>query len=452
MATETAVAMAAATGRILVLPPMQTMNKLNSTHNGQKAQFQLQDFFDLPSMQQKIPSLEIISMKEFLNREGLAGHLHIHAASGDNSLHFPPHNRTNWDGMLLNSDGGGKMELFQWLRTVTRTVDWDCDKCIAGFPMHSETTNNLQSIFDQSMASIANKDRRTHVLSYNGHPTPVDASTDQRLLEVISSRSDLCLYDESMQQEKVITLMGDNNSKARMLVHFYAFLFFESWQQDLWTKRLIRDHLRYKDEIMCAAARVVEALRCKAKRDGNSNGNFYSMHVRRGDFQEQFRDTRADPTKLLQQVQDVFPKNATIYIATDEKDLHMFDVFRQHFHVFFLSDFSDILLASLNTNFHGMVEELVASRGSIFMGTFYSTFTGYINRLRGYHSQKEMTVGYENGELQSFYLVPTKKRNVLREYQAIQPPVWAREYPIAWRDIDRRLDSTKYLRRGDKHH
>ena len=34
---------------------------------------------------------------------------------------------------------------------------------------------------------------------------------------------------------------------------------------DLWMKRFMRDHVRYVDEIQCAAARVVQAMRQKAK-------------------------------------------------------------------------------------------------------------------------------------------------------------------------------------------
>jgi hypothetical protein len=40
--------------------------------------------------------------------------------------------------------------------------------------------------------------------------------------------------------------MGDNASGARLLVHFYAYLFFEDWRADVWTKRYVRvscDHL-----------------------------------------------------------------------------------------------------------------------------------------------------------------------------------------------------------------
>ncbi len=71
---------------------------------------------------------------------------------------------------------------------------------------------------------------------------------------------------------------------------FPAFIFFADWRQDLWSKRFVRDHLRYVDEIMCAAARVVEAVRVHARKNEKHNasrddGIYDSMHVRRGDFQ-----------------------------------------------------------------------------------------------------------------------------------------------------------------------
>jgi hypothetical protein len=84
----------------------------------------------------------------------------------------------------------------------------------------------------------------------------------------------------------------------------------------------------------------------------------------------------------------------------------------------------------------GMVDQLVASRGRTFVGAYFSTFTGYINRLRGYHSQKDRLLGYEMGELNSYYYVPLAMKNDLRKYTPIRPPMWSREFPVAWRDID----------------
>jgi hypothetical protein len=84
----------------------------------------------------------------------------------------------------------------------------------------------------------------------------------------------------------------------------------------------------------------------------------------------------------------------------------------------------------LNTNFYGMMDQLIASKGKVFAGTYYSTFTGYINRLRGYRSQKEKLPGYEMGQIDSYYIVPKDTKYVVKEYRAPYPPYWSREFPL----------------------
>jgi hypothetical protein len=48
-------------------------------------------------------------------------------------------------------------------------------------------------------------------------------------------------------------------------------------------------------------------------------------------------------------------------------------------------------LKGVNPNLFGMVESIVCSRAAVFAGTYFSTFTGYIHRLRGYHGLGEQT-------------------------------------------------------------
>ena len=67
---------------------------------------------------------------------------------------------------------------------------------------------------------------------------------------------------------------------------------------------------------------------------------------------------------------------------------------------------------------------------------------GYINRVRGYHAQKDRAFGYEHGMIDSFYYTPEDdrwlkpKRNIMRSYHAIRQGFWSQEFPVAWRDID----------------
>lgn len=236
--------MALAMGRTLVLPPEQGMYLLGSKHGGQKHKFTFKDFFHFDSVEMEHPALNVITFEEFLKREAMSGNLKD-PITGQPS--FPPQNITNWDGRLHNYEAG-KKGVFPWLRKVTRSLDWDWGKCIAGFPKTpgAEGTASLKAVFGKSQ-DITAIDVNARIQSFNGNPTPVDAPPEARMKELLSSRRNICIYDETLQLQKFVHLMGDNDSKARMLTHFYAFLFFEDWQHDLWTKRFVRDHLRYID-------------------------------------------------------------------------------------------------------------------------------------------------------------------------------------------------------------
>lgn len=435
MAMETAVTMALAMGRILVLPPEQGMYLLHKKDGGQKHLFTFKDFFHFDSVEIEHPNLEVIDFEEFLKREAMTGKL-IDPATGKPS--YPPNNRTKWDGKFLNYEAG-KKGVFPWLRTVTKKVDWNWDQCLASFPAEAgpAAAQRLQDSLNKAQEEIKNIPAQSRIQSYTNKPTPVDAPVEKRIQELLATRKSLCIYDDSFQQARVVHLMGDNDSGARMLSHFYAFLFFEDWKHDQWIKRFVRDHLRYVDEIQCAAARYVEFLRMKARQFGNAKGEFYTMHVRRGDFQ--YKETRIEADQILANIRDIIPKGSVLYVASDEKSHTFFNDFGKDYKIYFL-DSNPPLYQGLNSNFYGMLDQLIASKGKVFSGTFFSTFTGYINRLRGYHSQQDKTPGYEIGQLESYYHVPLGQKQAVKEYRSVHPPYWAREFPIGWRDIDKSVD------------
>jgi len=89
-------------------------------------------------------------------------------------------------------------------------------------------------------------------------------------------------------------------------------------------------------------------------------------------------------------------------------------------------------------NYYGMIDQLVASRGRLFFGCWFSTFTGYIMRIRGYHSTKDKAPGYEHGELPTTYYYVTKdKQHEMHKYAPLRGGFFSREYPTSWRDIDK---------------
>lgn len=425
MAMETVVAMAHAMGRTLVLPPEQ---RLLFPDLGEKAKFTFGDFFHFDSVAHEHVGIDVISFDEFLRREALTGKLRDKQTG---QISYPPDNRPKWDGEGVNP-------ILLWMQSVSAAPIWNFDECVVAFPANpgAEGDEYLQRLNATLASILADMPMGERILSFRGLPTPVDAKPESRLRELIAHRTKLCFYDSSLQDEKVLHLMGASHSQSRLLVHFYAFLFFEDWRHDLWTKRFIRDHLRYVDEIQCAAARVVHALRKKSRENGHG-GLFDAMHIRRGDFQ--YTDTRLEAPTLYNISREVLVPNTTLYIATDERNKTFFDVFRARHKVYFFEDF-EYLVAGIQTNYYGMIDQRITTMGETFIGTYYSTFSGYINRMRGYRSQQNKADGHDMGKIQSFYPVPSDHRHVMQQYMPIFPPIWAMEYAIGWRDIDRSLD------------
>ncbi len=424
MSMETATALAHAMGRILVLPPEQNMYLLGQDKLKKNNRFTFHKFFPFDAISKEHEAVDVISMEEFLETEVMTGNL----KDKNGKSVFPPNNQTTWEGMVHK----GK-KYWHWLRSVTAASKWDFSKCVVVFPEKpgAEAVKGMQKIYDKM-----DMEKQNHRLwkEYQGNPRKVDSSPEDRLHEMLSFRREICMYNETLQDAKVMHFMGDNNSGARLLVHFYAFLYFQDWKQDLWTKRYVRDHLRYIDAIQCGAASIVHAVRQKAIENGNPDGHYDSMHIRRGDFQ--YKQTRISAEEIYSNIAEKFTENSTVFIATDERNNTFFDPLRKHYHLYFLDDFLHLLPKSFNRNYYGMLDQRIASRGRIFFGAFFSTFTGYINRMRGYHSQKEKSEGYLDGKLESYFYVPRENRDDISIYSSLRGPLWGREFPTAWRQID----------------
>ena len=194
------------------------------------------------------------------------------------------------------------------------------------------------------------------------------------------------------------------------------------------------------DEIVCAAARIVEAVRKRAKAHSaeNTQGEYDSFHVRRGDFQ--YEGVKIDADKLHAESKDVLAAGpgsyGSLYIATDERKKEFFNIFKDNYDVTFLDDYMH-LIKGVNPNYYGMLDQLVAYKGRIFYGTWFSTLSGYVNRMRGYYSAKEKLDGYELGHVQSWYFTPKAKKAQMTKYFPVKKPIYMREFPVSWRDIDK---------------
>lgn len=356
-------------------------------------------------------------MEEFISREKLS----------------PTKNETDWDGSL-ESDA-----LWDYLETISYVPkSWNRNECVVAFPSTNDVDDNkgLIDILNDIMNKVDGRPFPHH-LDYQGKPISPNAPTIERLREILAGRSKLCLYTDEMESSPIIHL-PTKPPHQRLLTHFYSFVFFEDWAQNTWTNRLVRDHLRYSDEIMCAAARVIEAIRQSSYSRNNPSGIYHSLHIRKKDFHPREKKSSLSPSDVLESLSNI-EAGSVIFFATDDYDEDFFQAISEKYELYSLQNFLD-LVQGLNPNYFGMIEQIIAARAESFHGTFYSTFSGYINRLRGYYNTRDNLEGSKDGILPNSYYMPSEFHNENRIYKAVQKPFFSREFSIAWRDINNGID------------
>ena len=64
-------------------------------------------------------------------------------------------------------------------------------------------------------------------------------------------------------------------------------------------------------------------------------------------------------------------------------------------------------------------------------------FSGFIHRMRGYHSVKDKAPGHEKGLLPtSYYYATLPNKYAMHNYTRLSGAYFNREFPTSWRDID----------------
>jgi len=412
-------------GRTLVMPPKrQIAHGMPDIHGSKTISFD--DFYDINAISAKQNGLNIISMEEFLEREAVNGNLNSMATG---AAIYPPNNQVNWNNQRLEP-------LWSYISAISRTFNWNPKECVLAFP--AKGTDD-QQLFSMMADVLIEKDGRPFpdYGEFQGKPVNVDGPTIERFREVLAGRRKICLYDSKMHAENDVVHFKAEENEQRLILPFYAFMFWEDWRQQSFALRFARDNLVYNDEIFCLAARMVNTIRdyVRQRSPENGEGLYDAIHVRRRDFQSQFPMTEMSADKILAEIRNEIEPASTIYIATDERDPTFFDPLREVYDLKFIGDFGD-MLKGVNPQLFGLAEQIVASRSRLFFGTYYSSFSAYIVRLRGYYSVKEKQPGYLSGALQNTYYLGAWKKE-MSMYQAVHVPFYAREFPIAWRDIDK---------------
>lgn len=91
-------------------------------------------------------------------------------------------------------------------------------------------------------------------------------------------------------------------------------------------------------------------------------------------------------------------------------------------------------LRRVNGNLLGFVDALVAAEGRTFTGTWFSTLTSFVHRVRGYR-------GFADSDS---YFSASDRWAAFQGFEAPRHPLYMREWAEAWRGIDGRDDAAPF--------
>jgi hypothetical protein len=379
MSFENLVILAAATGRTLVLPPKAPFYLLAWGKEGART---FGSFFSMDTVVSK--RISIITMSEFLTLHGTK----VLNVTQEELKQIQP-----LGNLCLYQRGGA--DHCQNLWKHFRPVGWQ--------PQFKVSNQCL--IFDEDV--------------FHGKKQP--QLTDAARVARFCGKERTPMYvNDTWTKPQLLHWNAAGVDEYRLLDHFYTAMFFTNPVIDNYMKRLIRDTLHYNDEIHCVAGKIIRALH-------DEFPVMSSWHVRRGDFQ--FKLTRLTIEEWYNNTKSFLQEGEALYIATDEGNRTFFAPLTERYGhpVKFLDDFNDMFhLKELDPAYLGMIDTIVASHGRTFTGTWFSTFSGYINRLRGYRgiSMKHSWYSW------------SKRRTKMHTWEYPTGNYYAREWPIAWVGID----------------
>ncbi|KAL7570496.1 hypothetical protein ACA910_004277 [Epithemia clementina (nom. ined.)] len=392
MSMEILFVLAAITNRTLVLPPKQGIYLLNLDKNAQERGFA--DFFPLTNP--KFP-VKLMSMEDFLTKNPKQQEYLAHYKAN-----------TTYNNILD-------------VAKVCEERKLSVNYCAVVYDYLDEVGHNPK-IHDMTTCLIFDID------AYQGRPPSAKA---KEIAETYCGADrEVVFWSEQDHGRHNHLHLPAYKMEDRLLAHFYNLMYFSDPAVGNYAKRFVRDYLHYHDAIYCAAGKIVKALQAEAIQrgfslDSEKGGGYSSLHVRRGDLQ--FKEVWISGEEWYNNTKDAWLDKEILYIATDERNKTFFDELARHHELRFLDDYWDLAdLSSLDPNYVGMIDTIVASRGRAFAGTWFSTFSGYINRLRGYYGFSMKNTWYS-------YL---PRKTALHEWPVIARHAYAFEWPDGWAGID----------------
>ena len=281
---------------------------------------------------------------------------------------------------------------------------------------HSQVDNNFSDFFDTNDFGIK-------TLSFDKFEKLFKVSTWDKVKTIshtIDNEPSRTLYTTDTPEENIIkdrSILDLNELEDKQIIYFDKNLL-GNFYLNIYSKRLpevckfVYRHIHFRKDIFVEAYKAIELL-----------GDYYAIHVRRGDFQ--YKDLILPAEQIYNNIKNIVPQGSKLYISTDESNKSFFSIFEEKYDVKYYDDVKHVVYSNIHDDLIGLVEQLICAQAKTFIGNKLSTFSTYIYRLRGYMDKEDKRFLTYNVECQ-----PDK------EEDDWWIDTWTREYKQAWESIN----------------
>jgi len=206
-------------------------------------------------------------------------------------------------------------------------------------------------------------------LQYDLHTSCI-YNNDEPTKDFLNGRTNIININDYKELQQFSTF-----NSSTLAYYSYLFYFSNSNQRKI-LQDWLKETLTPKEQYLNKSLEIVKSLK-------NVYKGFNSIHVRRGDYL--YTQNTKNKSIEAKDFNLTFPTDELLIINTDEKDLSYFDSLKEKYPNIWFIDNS----LSGDTVEKGLVSLLVSSYSNDFIGSMFSTFTGYIQRYRMYNGLKE---------------------------------------------------------------
>lgn len=278
-------------------------------------------------------------------------------------------------------------------------------------PLHPATFFNLEKLNVTTVAAIPAGASVYDVPAFEPDTTVIALEDAPDLSAFAGNRAMWWLPDEARDAD-VIAL-------PRLLTPFYSQIFGTPE-----TRRRavlhIRDSVRHHTDVVDVARQIAGQL-----------GQFHAVVIRRNEFIRAYPQSDIPAAQIMDVIAERAPAGSRLLIATDETDRRFFAPLAAKYRLAYARDWVAHARPDMDRYQLSCVVQNLCALAETFVGTRLSTFSAYVNRLRGYHDRADTSIRFTDGthhrfpddDAPAFSWQPSHHRNL---------PLWGREFREGW--------------------